>query len=257
MKDPHIKDPTAAIIIIGNEILSGRTRDANIQFLGTRLCELGVELSEVRIIPDIEQTIIDTVLELSGKYTHVFTTGGIGPTHDDITSESIGNAFGCTMHFHPEAMECLKQRYNNELTEGRKKMAWIPEGADLIKNPVSQAPGFVLNNVFVFAGVPEIMQAMFDQIVPQIATGDPIISETISCPKLPESAIAEGLGKIQHACPEVDIGSYPFWNLKGEFGVSVVIKGRDKTYICKAVDMVLELVHQLGAVPIQQPAAAC
>src|SRR3954451_19193777 len=172
------KNPTACLLVIGNEVLSGRTRDANIQFLATHLGERGIPLREVRIIPDVPETIISTVNEVRAKFDYVFTTGGIGPTHDDITSECIARAFGVKWVLHEEARRRLAAGYANpaDLNEARLRMAHVPEGAVLIDNPVSRAPGFQIGNVFVMAGVPRIMQAMFDGIKHGLAGGAPVLS---------------------------------------------------------------------------------
>src|SRR6202140_3864496 len=176
------KNPTACVLVIGNEVLSGRTQDANIRFLATKLGEKGIPLREVRIIPDVPETIIDTVNEVRAKFNYVFTTGGIGPTHDDITSECIAKAFGVSIDYHPQAVAILKTRMakiGGERNEARMRMARIPAGAALVHNKVSGAPGFWIDNVIVMAGGPSIMQAMVDEVAPQLKTGAKLLSETI------------------------------------------------------------------------------
>jgi molybdenum cofactor synthesis domain-containing protein len=243
------KTYTAALIIIGNEILSGRTKDANTSWIAEKLVNRGITLREVRTIPDEKQVIADTVNELRGREDYVFTTGGIGPTHDDITAESIAHAFGVELELNDEAYAELLAHYKDEseITPARKKMAMIPEGATLINNPVSGAAGIVMENVYVMAGVPRIMQAMFDSIVDTLAEGLPIISQTITC-ELPESAIADGLTAIQGRHPETDIGSYPNYRM-GVFGVSLVIRSTDKEAVRAAGLEVIALVQSLGVEP--------
>lgn len=240
--------PTAGIIVIGNEILSGRTQDTNVNWIAIKLTQIGVRLKEARVIPDDEQTIVDTVNHFRKTYDYVFTTGGIGPTHDDITADSIGKAFGVEVKVHDEAFRILEQHYGiEELTPPRAKMARIPVGGSLILNPVSAAPGFKIENVYVMAGVPRIMQAMLDNILPTLAGGDPILSNSISC-SVPESAVAEALGEIQNAHPEVDIGSYPHFRA-GVLGLSIVVRTTDKKALQIVSDKVMDLVRDLGDQP--------
>ncbi len=202
--------PTACLIIIGNEVLSGRTQDKNLAYIARELNESGVKMLETRIIPDIEQIIIETVNACRTRFTYVFTTGGIGPTHDDITSLSIAKAFAVPLLLNPQAEAILEKHYGREqLNPARLKMAEIPEGASLIPNPVSAAPGFQIENVFVMAGVPSIMQAMFGFIKPILKGGAKTHSRTLSA-YITEGLIAEKLTAIQNHCPEVEIGSYPF-----------------------------------------------
>jgi molybdenum cofactor synthesis domain-containing protein len=221
------KEFTAAIVIIGNEILSGRTVDKNTSFLAAWLGEKGVSVEEVRVIPDKEQVIIDTVNELRRKFAYVFTTGGIGPTHDDITSESISKMFGQKYQYHPEAYKVLEDYYKNQdFNEGRKKMAKMPEHAKLIPNPKTFAAGFYFENVFVLPGVPSILQVMVPYLEKLIKSGKKILSISIDT-GLRESVIADDLAKIQSAFPEVDIGSYPYF--KDKPGTVLVLRSvKDK-----------------------------
>ena len=203
---------TAAILIIGNEILSGRTQDINIQYIATKLSDVGIHLEEVRIIPDIKQSIIDNVHDLRKKYTYLFTTGGIGPTHDDITSDAIAEAFDVELIEHPEAYKTLEAYYASRgraLTAPSTKMAHIPTGAVLIDNSETAAPGFIIENVYVMAGVPYIMQAMMDFVLPTLKSGDRIESRTLSL-QIGESIIAKEMKTIQNKYPDVSVGSYPF-----------------------------------------------
>ena len=220
----------AAIIVIGNEILSGRTQDVNVAFLSKWLNDLGVRVSEVRIIEDEEESIVNCINEVKNKFKYVFTTGGIGPTHDDITSKSISKAFKLKYEFHKEAYDILEKYYSpGEFNEGRKKMAKIPEGASLIYNPSSGAPGFIVENVFCLPGVPSILKSMTDGLKDKIIGGQKILSETISVQTV-ESEIAESLQEVQNQFKNVEIGSYPFFRL-GKIGVSIVIRSTEKKQI--------------------------
>lgn len=242
------KSITAALIIIGNEILSGRTQDANTAYIGENLANHGVSLCEVRIIPDIESTIISTVNEMRANFTYVFTTGGIGPTHDDITAASIAKAFSVELQNNKEAHSILLNHYGTDnLNEARLRMARIPEGAILIDNPVSAAPGFNIGNVYVMAGVPKIMQAMFDNILSAIQGSDPILSRTISC-ALPESAVAKDLKRLQGQYPEIDIGSYPYFH-RGNNGVSIVLRGVDSITLDRVATQTTQIIVKCGGHP--------
>ena len=220
----------AAIIIIGNEILSGRTQDVNVVTISKWLNELGVKLEEVRVIPDIENSIIKTVNELKKKFNYVFTTGGIGPTHDDITSQSIAKAFNLTYGFHKEAYAILEKYYGKaKFNAGRKKMAMMPVKASLILNPSSGAPGFIVKNVYSLPGVPSILKSMLGGLKNKIKGGKKIFTKTISVQTV-ESEIAKPLADVQKKFKSVDIGSYPFFRL-GKIGVSMVVRSDDKKKI--------------------------
>jgi molybdenum cofactor synthesis domain-containing protein len=217
---------TAALIIIGNEILSGRTQDKNLSHIALKLNDAGVQLREVRVIPDIEDTIVDTVNTLRAAHDYVFTTGGIGPTHDDITTAAIAKAFGVAVIRHPEAEKILRAHYTGgQINDARLKMADVPEGAQLLDNPVSSAPGFRIGNVYVMAGVPRIMQAMLDAILPELKGGAPVLTLTITT-DLPEGDIAAGLTDIQNRYMDIDIGSYPMYKM-GSFSTSLVLRSPD------------------------------
>jgi molybdenum cofactor synthesis domain-containing protein len=238
---------TAALIIIGNEVLSGRTHDKNLPYIAEKLNGVGVRLTEARVIPDIPDIIIRTVRELSASFTYVFTTGGIGPTHDDITADCVAEAMGVAIDIDPEALRRLEIHYENsglEINEARLRMARIPSGATLIDNPISAAPGFRIGNVHVMAGVPKIMQAMLDGILPTLKGGRPMISITLRC-SLPEGRIAEGLGALANAYPDVDFGSYPAWT-KTAFQVSLVVRGEDPDRVEQAAQAVEGLIRDLG-----------
>jgi len=224
------KEIIAGIIIIGNEILSGRTQDTNTNTLSIWLNSLGVKLQEVRVIPDIENIIVDTVNELRNKFDYVFTTGGIGPTHDDITALSISKAFKLTYGPHKEAMTILQKYYKpGEFTEGRQKMAWMATSANLILNPTSGAPGFNIENVFCLPGVPSILKSMLGGINHMIVGGKPILSHTINL-RTVESEIAKSLSNVQNNNKDVDIGSYPFFKA-GKLGVAIVLRCSDQSKI--------------------------
>jgi molybdenum cofactor synthesis domain-containing protein len=235
----------AAVIIIGNEILSGRTQDQNISYIGQSLEKLGIVLAEVVIIPDSEETIIDKVRSYSENYDYVFTTGGIGPTHDDITAESIAKAFDVQLLRNSEAVACMERYYEpGTLTEARLRMADIPEGALLIDNPVSGAPAFQIQNVFVLAGVPSIMQAMFDSLVDRLVGGPPILTASV-CTNLTESKLAAGMTSIQNNCEEVSIGSYPYFK-RGKLGVNIVLRSTDKELLMKQTELIKTLINEVG-----------
>jgi len=220
----------AAIVIIGNEILSGRTQDVNVAAISKWLNELGVKLEEVRVVPDIENSIIRTINEMRKKFKYIFTTGGIGPTHDDITSKSIAKAFNLPYGYHKKAYAILEKYYGkNQFNIGRKKMAMMPIKASLILNPSSGAPGFIVDNVYCLPGVPSILKSMLDGLKNKIKGGKKILSKTISVQTV-ESEIAKSLEKVQQKFKKVEIGSYPFFRL-GKIGVSMVIRSIDKKKI--------------------------
>ncbi|SUE45136.1 competence/damage-inducible protein A [Roseomonas gilardii] len=246
-------NPTACLLIIGNEVLSGRTRDANLQFLATRLGEIGIPLREVRVIPDVPEVIVETVNAVRPRFDHVFTTGGIGPTHDDITAECIARAFGVPWEKHPEAMSLLAAHYEKQGTEfnaARQRMATIPRGATLIPNPVSVAPGFTIGNVHVMAGVPRIMQAMFEALAPGLAGGRPVLSRTVHADGIYEGQIAEGLAAIQARHPALDIGSYPYYR-PDRSGVALVAKGVEEAGVTAAAAEMAALIRQVGKEPAE------
>jgi molybdenum cofactor synthesis domain-containing protein len=233
----------AAILIIGNEILSGRTQDTNTSTLATWLNSIGVKVGEVRVIPDVEQTIIDVLNLLRSEYNYVFTTGGIGPTHDDITAQSVSKAFGIKYEIHKKAYKILEAYYKpGEFNEGRQKMVWMPENANLILNPTSGAPGFSVENVFCLPGVPSILKSMLGGLKNEIVGGKPILSLTVSL-KTIESEIAESLTKVQNNNQDIEIGSYPFFHA-GKLGVSIVIRSEDQTKIDECSSQILKFVNE-------------
>ena len=238
------KEFTAGIIIIGNEILSGRTVDKNTSFIATWLNDRGISVEETRVIPDKEKIIIDTVSELKRKFAYIFTTGGIGPTHDHITAESISKVFGQKYQYHPEAYKILEKFYKNQdFNDGRKKMAKMPEHAKLIPNPKTFAAGFYVENVFVLPGVPSILQAMIPQLDNIIKTGKKILSSSIDT-GLRESLVAEGLSRLQDKYKNIDIGSYPYFKEKP--GTVLVLRTTEKELLKKCEEEVKKLVLSLS-----------
>jgi molybdenum cofactor synthesis domain-containing protein len=229
------KTVTAAVLVIGDEILSGRTKDKNIGYIAEFLTAAGIDVREVRVVGDVEAEIVGAVNALRGRYDYVFTTGGIGPTHDDITADAVARAFDVAIDLDPRAVAILKAHYpEGQLTEGRLRMARIPAGADLVENPVSAAPGFMLGNVIVMAGVPAIMQRMLDSVVPTLDAGAPMLSETVSPgPGIGESMIAAPLGVIAKEHPAVTIGSYPSFGPAG-FQTQLIIRGKDPEAVAAA-----------------------
>ena len=237
------KKVNAIIIIIGNEILSGRTQDVNVVHLSKWLNELGVKVEEVRVIPDLENSIIETINEVRKKYNYVFTTGGIGPTHDDITSKSIAKAFNLSYGYHKEAYKILEKYYNpGKFNEGRKKMAMLPDKALLILNPSSAAPGFIVENVYCLPGVPSILKSMLGGLNNKVAGGKKILSKTLNL-KTVESEIATSLEKVQNKFDNLDIGSYPFFR-QGKIGVSIVIRSTEKDMVLKCYKDIKSFINK-------------
>lgn len=241
---------TAAMLVIGNEILSGRTRDANMHFLAGRLTELGIRLAEARVVPDTEAAIVGAVNDLRARYDYVFTSGGIGPTHDDITADCVAKAFGVGIGIHPEARRRLEAHYEaGMLNAARLRMARTPEGATLIDNPVSAAPGFQMGNVLVMAGVPAIFQAMVASAAPLLSGGDKLLSRTVIA-LIPEGAIAEPLGALQQEYPDVDMGSYPAFR-GGKPSTAIVMRATDKARLDAAAEKMHGIFRGLGGAPFE------
>ena len=233
----------AAILIIGNEILSGRTQDTNTSTLATWLNAIGVKVNEVRVVPDIEKKIVNTLNVLRKENNYVFTSGGIGPTHDDITAQSVSKAFGLKYELHKEAFKILEAYYKpGEFNEGRQKMVWMPANAQLILNPTSGAPGFSVENVFCLPGVPSILKSMLGGLKNKIVGGEPILSHTISL-RTVESEIANSLAKVQEKNKDVEIGSYPFFH-SGKLGVSIVIRSENQSKIDTCNSEILKFVNE-------------
>ncbi len=239
---------TACVLIIGNEILSGRTQDENLAFLARGLNEAGIRLREARVIPDDPGVIVATVNEVRRACDYVFTTGGIGPTHDDITAQCIADAFAVPLIVHPDAKRLLESHYPaGHLNAARLRMAMVPEGAVLLPNPISQAPGFQIGNVFVLPGVPSIMQGIFAQLAHRLKGGDKVLSRSVSC-RLGEGTLAKELGELQARWPDLEIGSYPYFR-RGDFGVTLVLRGTDSGRLAAATDELAALIRALGGEP--------
>lgn len=238
---------TAALLVIGDEILSGRTKDKNIGYIAEYLTVAGIDLREVRVVPDVEEEIVGAVNALRARYTYLFTTGGIGPTHDDITADCVAKAFGVPLNLDQRAVDMLLMRMKREdLNEARLRMARIPEGASLVENPISRAPGFRIGNVIVMAGVPAIMQAMLDNVVPGLVKGTPVTSEAVDATGVPEGAYAAGLKAVAERFPALSIGSYPSYSASG-FTNQIVIRGRDLAAIAEAAAAIRALIEDLRA----------
>jgi molybdenum cofactor synthesis domain-containing protein len=239
---------TAAVLIIGDEILSGRTQDLNLAAIANFLAPLGIDLAEARVVPDIQSEIVTAVNALRARYTYVFTTGGIGPTHDDITADAIGAAFDLPVEHDPTAMAILAERYKpGEFNEKRQRMARMPRGATLVRNSISAAPGFQIGNVFVLAGVPKIMAAMLEDVQPRLSQGVPVISRSVRA-AVPEGRIAAGLEAIQNSHPDLRIGSYPFFDqAAGSAATTLVVRGRERTDTDAAVREIVDMIQSLGA----------
>jgi molybdenum cofactor synthesis domain-containing protein len=241
------KTITAAVLVIGDEILSGRTKDQNIGYIAEYLTKIGIELREVRVVPDIEEEIVAGVQALSARYTYLFTTGGIGPTHDDITADCVAKAMGVSIDVDERAVELLLTRMKrSDLNEMRLRMCRIPKGAELILNPISAAPGFKIGNVMVMAGVPRIMQAMLDNVAQTLETGVKIQSVSLDAP-LPEGVYAAGLMAIAAQYADLSIGSYPSFGTAGGRNNQIVLRGKDEALLAKAADDVRALIAQLVA----------
>jgi len=246
MSEPG-KTITAAVLVIGDEILSGRTKDRNLGYIAEYLTNIGIELREARVVPDIEAEIVAALNALRARYTYVFTTGGIGPTHDDITADAVAKAFGVAIDEDPRVLAMMMERYRpGELTAARRRMARIPAGAELIENPISKAPGFRLANVIVMAGVPSVMQAMLDFAARGLETGEKIIAETVEAGGVPEGRYGTALGEIAAAHPAVTIGSYPSFQ-DGRFRNQIVVRGKDASKIAAAREAIGAMLARLVA----------
>lgn len=238
--------PTAAVLLIGDEILSGRTKDKNLGFIADYMTALGIDLREARLVPDVEEEIVAALNVLRQRYTYVFTTGGIGPTHDDITADAVAKAFGVAIDHDPKAVDILRAYFaemGREPNEARMRMARIPKGASLIDNPVSRAPGFQMGNVFVMAGVPKIMNAMMEDVATRLTRGVPMMSKTVEF-RGGEGDAAKPLGEIQKAYPTVVIGSYPFQAPDG-FATNLVLRARDEAVLAEAYQAVCRMAQEL------------
>ena len=237
---------TAAVLIIGDEILSGRTKDQNISYIADYLARIGIDLREARIVPDVTAEIVEAVNALRRRYDYLFTTGGIGPTHDDITADAVAQALGVEISEDPRVIALLLERMKPELlNEARRRMARIPQGAELILNKISAAPGFFIANVVVLAGVPSVMQAMLDDVAPKLLKGTPMSVETVAAGSLPEGSYAAALGALASADPELSIGSYPAYH-DGRFHNEIVVRGKNKAKVVAAAQAIGEMVIELS-----------
>ncbi|OIQ66206.1 nicotinamide-nucleotide amidohydrolase PncC [mine drainage metagenome] len=238
---------TAAVLIIGDEILSGRTQDTNLRDIAKYLGVHGVDLAEARTVPDIMEEIIAALNALRARYDYVITTGGIGPTHDDITADAVAEAFGVELYEHPEILELMTARFGVELNAARRRMARVPVGGDLVKNPVQGPPGFTIGNVFVLAGVPQIMRGMLEDVGPRLRSGAVVLSRTVRVEGSGEGALAAPLEAVAKAHPAVSLGSYPFYG-EGGYGSNLVLRGRDPVELEATV---AELIAALKVVGIE------
>lgn len=242
---------SAAVLVIGDELLSGRTKDQNIGYIADHCTAIGIQLKEVRIVPDEEDEIVAAVNQLRSRYTYVFTTGGIGPTHDDITADCVAKAFGVDIDHHPKVKELLIENFKRrgvEITAARLRMARIPDGAELVENQISVAPGFMLGNVVVMAGIPSIMQVMLDAVTPRLRTGKKMLSVTIELLH-PEGAIAELFGETQKEFPDVPMGSYPFNREARIFGTQLVLRSTDAARLAAAEARLRQRLLEKGITP--------
>jgi molybdenum cofactor synthesis domain-containing protein len=237
---------TAAVMIIGDEILSGRTQDTNLRNIARYLGTYGVDLAEARVVPDVEDEIVTTLNHLRGRYDYVITTGGIGPTHDDITADSVAKAFGVELYEHPDIIAMMQARWQGELNAARRRMARVPVGGDLVKNPVQGPPGFTIGNVFVLAGVPAIMRGMLEDVGPRLRTGKVVIARTVRVEGTGEGVIAAPLEALAKAHPTLSLGSYPFFGPEG-YGSNLVIRGRDEAEVAATVDELVTALEGVGA----------
>jgi len=236
---------TAALLVIGDEILSGRTKDKNIGYIADYMTAIGIRLREVRVVADVQDEIVTAINALRAAYDYVFTTGGIGPTHDDITADCVARAFGVSIDIDERAVAIMRERYSEEtLTPTRLRMARIPDGAELIQNSVSNAPGFMIENVIVMAGVPRIMQVMLDDIAPRLKTGLKLLTRTVRV-KRPEGDVAPGLGRIQNEYPDVQMGSYPYFS-KEKLGTNLVLRSSDEGKLDEALKAIWRMLDEEG-----------
>jgi molybdenum cofactor synthesis domain-containing protein len=237
---------TAAVMIIGDEILSGRTQDTNLRDIARYLAAFGVDLAEARIVPDDETEIVETLNHLRARYDYVITTGGIGPTHDDITADCVALAFGVSLYEHPDIIAMMASRWGGELNAARRRMARVPEGGSLVKNPVQGPPGFQIGNVFVLAGVPQIMRGMLEDVGPRLRTGKVVIARTVRVEGTGEGVIAAPLESLAKAHPALSLGSYPFFGPEG-YGSNLVVRGRDEAEVESTVDELIAALEYVGA----------
>jgi molybdenum cofactor synthesis domain-containing protein len=242
---------TAAVLIIGDEILSGRTQDTNLRDIARYLGTFGVDLAEARVVPDVHEEIVTALNALRDRYDYVITTGGIGPTHDDITADAVAAAFGVELYEHPDILAMMQARWGGELNAARRRMARVPVGGDLVKNPVQGPPGFTIGNVFTLAGVPAIMRGMLEDVGPRLRTGAVTISRTVRVEGTGEGAIAAPLEEVAKAHPAMSLGSYPFYG-DGGFGSNLVLRGRDAAEVEAAVGELIAVLTGAGVENIRE-----
>ena len=244
---------TAAVLVIGDEILSGRTQDTNLNAIARYLAPFGVDLAEARVVGDNPPDIIGALNSLRATYDYVITTGGIGPTHDDITADCVAEAFGVELYEHPDILELMRARWGGELNAARRRMARVPVGGALVRNPVQGPPGFQIDNVFVLAGVPQIMRGMLEDVGPRLRTGAVVIARTVRVEGAPEGVIAAPLETLAKAHPALSLGSYPFFGPEG-FGSNLVIRGRDAAEVAATVEELIVALDGIGAKAISRVA---
>jgi molybdenum cofactor synthesis domain-containing protein len=242
---------TAAVLIIGDEILSGRTQDTNLRDIARYLGTFGVDLAEARVVPDIQDEIVAALNHLRERYDYVITTGGIGPTHDDITADAVAAAFDTELFEHPDILAMMQARWGGELNSARRRMARVPVGGDLVKNPVQGPPGFTIGNVFVLAGVPQIMRGMLEDVGPRLRTGAVTISRTVRVEGSGEGAIAAPLEAVARAHPAMSLGSYPFFN-EGVYGSNLVLRGRDAGEVAATVEELIVVLKDAGIANVRE-----
>ncbi|HEX5776469.1 MAG TPA: competence/damage-inducible protein A [Caulobacteraceae bacterium] len=242
---------TAAVLIIGDEILSGRTQDVNLNAIARYLGTLGVDLKEARVVGDEEADIVEALNALRTRYDYVFTTGGIGPTHDDITADCVARAFGVKLHEHPEIMKMMTDRWGDQLNAARRRMARVPEGGTLVRNPVNGPPGFQIGNVFVLAGVPQIMRGMLEDVGHRLKGGAVVVARTVRVDGAGEGAIAAPLEAVARAYPDLSLGSYPYFSHEG-YGSNLVVRGRDPAEVDAAVRELTEALRAAGIAEITE-----
>jgi len=236
---------TAAVLIIGDEILSGRTQDTNLRDIARYLGVIGVDLAEARTVPDVMEEIVEALNALRARYDYVITTGGIGPTHDDITADAVAQAFGVELYEHPDIIAMMAARWGGELNAARRRMARVPVGGDLVKNPVQGPPGFTIGNVFTLAGVPQIMRGMLEDVGPRMRGGRPTVSRTVRVEGSGEGAIAAPLETVAKAHPDMSLGSYPFFGAEG-YGSNLVVRSRDAEALADAVAELIAALRGAG-----------
>lgn len=236
---------TCAVLIIGDEILSGRTQDTNLRDIARYLGVIGIDLAEARTVPDVLDEIVDALNALRSRYDYVITTGGIGPTHDDITADAVAAAFGVELYEHPDIIAMMQARWQGELNAARRRMARVPVGGELVKNPVQGPPGFTIGNVFTLAGVPQIMRGMLEDVGPRMRGGRPTMSRTVRVEGSGEGVIAEPLEAVAKAHPDMSLGSYPFFSPDG-YGSNLVVRSRDADALAGAVAELISALHAAG-----------